>query len=441
MKTKKIKSPYLMILLSFAGVILVGTLLLALPISHQNGQSLSIIDAFFVSTSAVCVTGLSPVDISVTLSFFGKLILTLLIEIGGLGFVTVVMFIIIILGIKVDINNRVLLKEALNHQSMSGLVKLVRNIILTTLAIQAVGAVINFIVFIQDFSFWDAAGLSIFHSISSFNNAGFDLLGNNSLVGYTDNILLNINTSILIILGGIGFMVLFDVFKKKKFSKLTIHSKIVIYTSIFLIFSGAILIKATNWENMEWHQALFISISSRTAGFATVNLGSTLSSAGIIIIIGLMFIGSSPASTGGGIKTTTFYTICKSIESFIKGKKTTIAHNRRIAQNSIIKSYILVIFGLALISIATFLVITAEQIVGHSFTFEQLLFETFSAFGTVGLSLNVTSGLTSFSKIILCFVMFCGRLGPITIMNLWHRNITNDIEENIKYVEERIIIG
>lgn len=424
----------------FLGVILIGTILLALPISHKDGQSLSIIDSFFISTSAVCVTGLSSVNVSEVFSVFGKIVLALLIEIGGLGFVTVVMFVIILLGKKIDIKNRVIIKEALNQEKLSGVVKLVKKIFITTIIIQLIGACVNFIVFIQEYDFLDALGISIFHSISAFNNAGFDLFGSESIIKYTDNIIININTMALIILGGIGFIVIFDMLDKKKPSRYTIYTKIVLKTTFALLVIGTILIKLSSYELLTWHEALFTSVTTRTAGFATVDM-SKLSSATLLLIMCLMFIGASPTSTGGGVKTTTIFIIINSIKSFIYGKKDIIVENRKISKNSLNKAHVLVIFALLFVIIITFLVALCESICGSDMTIEQIAFESVSAFGTVGLSMGITSKLSSVSKIILCIAMFFGRLGPITMMSALHNISTRDEDSHLKYVEENIIIG
>jgi len=438
MKKRKI-TPLAIIALSFLGIILVGVFLLKLPISTQTDKALSWVDSIFLSTSAVCVTGLSTIsDISMTLSVFGKVVLALLIQIGGIGIVTIAIYVLVVLGIKIGVTERYIIKEALNQHSLSGVVRLVKSIIITTLIIEFVGMAINFIVFIQDFSFWKALGVSAFHSISSFNNAGFDILGSSSMQAYSGNILLNINTMLMIIVGGIGFIVIRDILAKKKWATLSLYSKIVLKTTLFLIVTGSLIIKFFEYSNVTWLQAIFQSITTRTAGFSTVDM-NMFSYSTLIVIMIFMFIGASPNSTGGGIKTTTFYIMFRSIISFLKGKPI-IINNRRIGSESRTKAFTLA--GLAFSSIVVvFIVLTLIEANNPDMSFLKMLFETFSAFGTVGLSMGITPSLLPASKVLLSFLMFLGRLGPITIFGLMNKNWGVPQVSNIEYATEKIIIG
>jgi len=442
MKKRKM-TPLAITVMSFLGIIVVGVFLLKLPISTKTGQALSWFDSIFLSTSAVCVTGLSPIpDLAATLSVFGKVVLALLIQIGGIGIVTIAIYVLIVLGIKIGVTERYIIKEALNQHSLSGVVRLVKSIIITTLIIEFVGMWINLIVFIQvpDYNFWQALGVSAFHSISSFNNAGFDILGSNSLQNFNGNILLNINTMVLIVIGGLGFIVIRDILSKKKWSGLSLYSKIVIKATLFLIVSGTLIIKLFEYNNVTWLEALFQSITTRTAGFSTVGMGS-LSYSTLMVIMVFMFIGASPNSTGGGIKTTTFYIMFRSIVSFLKGKPT-IINNRRIGSESRTKAFTLA--GLALTSIIViFVILTRIEANNPSpdVNFLTMLFETFSAFGTVGLSMGITPLLMPASKIILSLLMFLGRLGPITIFGIMNKNWGHPQVSNVEYATERIIIG
>jgi len=439
---KKFKfTPLTITVLSFLGIIVIGVFLLKLPISTQTGESLSWVDSIFLSTSAVCVTGLSTIaDLSTTLSVFGKVILAMLIQIGGIGIVTIAIYVLVLLGIKIGVTERYIIKEALNQHSMSGVIRLVKSIIVTTIIIEFFGMLINLIVFTQYFEFWKALGISAFHSISSFNNAGFDILGDSSLQAYSSNIILNINTMIMIVLGGIGFLVIRDILAKKKWSGLSLYSKIVLKTTLFLIVSGTLIIKLFEYNNVTWLEAIFQSITTRTAGFSTVNV-SLFSYSTLMVIMVFMFIGASPNSTGGGIKTTTFYIMFKSIVSFLKGKPT-IINNRRIGSESRTKAFTLA--GLALASIVVvFVVLTRTEAnnPSHEMPFLEMLFETFSAFGTVGLSMGITPFLMPSSKIILSFLMFLGRLGPISIFGIMNKNWGHPQVSNIEYATERVIIG
>ena len=328
-----------------------------------------------------------------------------------------------VLGAKLGIKDRYLLKEALNKDNVSNVFKLLKAIVIITCSIEVIGAVVNFIVFSQYYEFLPAIGISVFHSISSFNNAGFDILGSSSLINYSNNLLLNINTMALIVLGGIGFIVLLDLLKSKfNYKKLTIHSKIVLSMTFWLIIGGTLIIKLTG-DNITWLQALFQSVSSRTAGFATISFAN-ITGAAILVMCIFMLIGASPSSTGGGIKTTTVYTMIKSMASFSKGKQT-IVKNRRISEESKLTSVMILII----------------EKNNTNISLSTVIFETFSAFGTVGLSMGITSQLSMASKLLICCLMFLGRLGPITIMGIWNSNWNKPNVNSVEYLEEKIIIG
>ena len=420
---------------------MVGTILFLLPISTVEGARFSFVDALFTATSAVCVTGLSPVfSMADTLTLFGKIVLAFLIQIGGLGIVTIAIYVLVIFGIKIGVTERYIIKEALNQSSMGGLVRLIKAIILTTIMIESVGVVLNFIVFIQDYPFWEAFGHSVFHAISAFNNAGFDILGSTSIQQYHNNILFNISTMIMIILGGLGFIVIQDIYKKRSWKHLNLFSHIVIKTSLFLIVAGTILIKLSDFDQITWLQAIFTSVTSRTAGFSTIDI-SILHRSTLTFIMALMFIGASPNSTGGGIKTTTFYTIFRSITCFLQGKQP-VVKNRRIDEISRVKAFTIVILSFVSIFIA-FLLVTRIEDENPLFdmSYLNLLFETVSAFGTVGLSLGATPHLLDGSKITLTVLMFIGRLGPITIFGILNRNWGHPQVSSVEYATERIIVG
>jgi len=436
---KKTISPLIVIVLSFIGIIVVGILLIKLPFSVQDGQFISWVDAIFLSTSAVCVTGLSTIgNLGDTLSIFGKIVLGLLIQIGGIGIVTIAIYVLVILGIKVGVTERYVLKEALNQHSISGMIRLVRSIIFTTLIIESFGMIINFIVFIQDFDFWSALGISAFHSISSFNNAGFDILGATSLQAYSGNILLNINTMLQIIIGGIGFIVISDILKKRSWKSLTLYSKIVLKTTMFLIVFGTLLIKLLEPNNVTWLQAVFQSVTTRTAGFSTIDI-SLFSYTTLAVIMVFMFIGASPNSTGGGVKTTTFYIIFRSTVSFLQGKPT-IINNRKIEDDNRSKAFTLVLLAMSSIFVV-FIIVSSIEMNNPHMSFISVLFETISAFGTVGLSLGVTPYLYSGSKIILSLLMFLGRLGPITIFGILNKNWGHPYVSSVDYASEKILVG
>ena len=264
--------PGRLIALGFALVILAGALILKLPVSVWPDAEVSFVDALFTSTSAVCVTGLIAIDVADHFTPFGQAVVAVLIQIGGLGVTSVGVGLILAAGKRVGIRGRMLAKEALNVDSFSGIIRLVRAVLLMTLFFETAGAVLSFLVFIQDYPLPHALGISVFHSIAAFNNSGFDILGGlRNLIPYQNNVLLNLTTCGLIIFGGIGFLVILDVMKQRRFKKLTLHSKVVITTSLVLIVSGTLFLKAT--ENISWLGAFFQSVSARTAGFSTYPIG------------------------------------------------------------------------------------------------------------------------------------------------------------------------
>ena len=435
MTTKKIH-PYIFIILSFLVGILVGTSLLALPISSTSGKSFGFVDSLFMATSAVCVTGLSVMNVSVEMTIFGKIIMAILMEFGGLSFLTIAVFFFTIIGGKIGVSNRFLLKEALNQSSVKGIVALVRKIIFISFGIQTIGVIVNIFALLKyvDYNFWSALGYSIFHTIAAFNNAGFDIFGSNSMIPFNNDVFINSTTMLLIVLGGVGFVVLEDIVKCKSFKKLKLHSKIVLISTFTLILLGAFLLKIS-LNNITWLEAFFTSITCRTAGFSTIDM-SNLAPAGYFVIIILMFIGASPCSTGRGIKTTTFAIIFLSIVYFARGKKTK-AFERSISKAVIVKAFILTTVGIICCLVTTILVSIIQPELGT----RETLFEVISAFSTTGLSMGITSSLNSANKIILCLMMFFGRIGPLTIIGVVNKSWMVESKENVKYIEESVIIG
>ena len=315
---KKI-GPYGLITIGFLLSILIGGTLLYLPISQKSGADVSLVDAFFITISAICVTGLSTIDVANSFNLFGYTIIALLIQIGGLGIVCAGLSIILLAGQKIGIKERILIKDSLNLNSLKGIVKLVKSIFRITFIIEFIGALFSFCSFIKYYKFKDAIVISIFHSISAFNNAGFDLIGNfRNLVPFENDILLNLTTSGLIILGGLGFIVINEIIEKKDFKKISLHSKIVIKMSIALLIIGTLVIYASS--DISLLASFFTSVSSRTAGFNTVPIDS-FNKVSLLFIMILMFIGASPSSTGGGIKTSTFYSLIKGTYSICSNKR------------------------------------------------------------------------------------------------------------------------
>lgn len=443
-KKKSIKkvTVLLIIILSFFLVILIGGILLSLPIFHQKDQGMNFVDAFFTSTSAVCVTGLCPVtDVGACLNLGGRIILALLIEFGGLGSVTIITFIAIVLGFKINYSQRVLLRESLNQDSLEGIVSLVKKIVFVSLIIQSIGAILLTVdlYFIWDYSFVDSLGYGVFQSISAFNNCGFDLFGSTSLIQFAADPLFNISTALLIIFGGIGFIVIFDLINKRfNFRKLNVHSKIVLTMTLFLLTFGTLVYKLSNFNDFTWLESFFLSVTTRTAGFTTIDLKARLTDAMVLFSIFLMFVGASPASTGGGVKTTTFFTMLASLKSFAFGESQVHAFRRKISMGQIVKSFILTTVSIVFCLTITFVVLAIEH---NEYSLGEILFETVSAFGTVGLSLSVTPNLTAASKLVLCLTMFVGRLGPTTFISLFNNRFVEASTDELRYIEENVIIG
>lgn len=415
------------ILLSFIAAIGMGSLLLALPISAADGHAVPYVDALFTATTATCVTGLVTVPTATTWSVFGQIVILILIQIGGLGIITIMSGFMLMLNRKMGIGDRLLLQDAFNLNTMSGLAKFIRNILLGTLIIEGIGALLYMTVFVPSFG---ARGIwiSVFNAVSAFCNAGIDVIGENSLCVYATNPIINIVTSALIIIGGIGYIVWWDVLRvlrsrtpknRRVFRHLTLHSKIAIVTTLSLIFGGGLFLFIVEYNNPESigslslidkiQVSLFQSVTTRTAGFASVPQES-LTGAGAILSMILMFIGGSPVGTAGGVKTVTVVVLLCSALSTVRNKQSATLFNRAISADSIRK---------AVAVVATFVCILLSSTVLLSMTTDasslDVFYEAMSATATVGLSRNLTSGLNTLGKIIIIFTMYFGRVGPISL--------------------------
>jgi trk system potassium uptake protein TrkH len=414
-------TPPKILVLGFALIILLGSFLLSLPIATQNGEGLNWLNALFTSTSATCVTGLVVVDTGTTFSLFGQIVILSLIQVGGLGFMTFATFLAILVRRKISFRQRLLLQESLNYSSPQGIVKLARTILFFTLVAEGIGSLLLAIRFSFDMPLKKAIYFGIFHAVSNFNNAGFDIMGDfRSFTGYVDDPTVTLVVCILIILGGIGFIVVSDVYENRSFNKLTLHTKVVLTTTAILLAAGTIIVFILEYNNPKTLQplsfggkllaSLFQSVTPRTAGSNTLNIPDLTISTLFLTII-LMFIGASPGSTGGGIKTTTFATLMGAAWSQIKGKRDVEFFRLRIVPTMIYKSLTITLIGMLLVIVVTMLLSITEK----TNDFLMILFETVSAFGTVGLSMGLTPELTSFGKIIIALTMFIGRLGPLTV--------------------------
>ncbi len=430
-KLKKFLTPVRVIALGFAAVILLGSLLLTLPLSLKDGVRLSYIDALYTSTSAVCVTGLISADAGDTFSYFGQTVLMLLIQIGGLGVTVIGAGVVLAIGKHIDFRGINLIKEGMNLDSAKDVFKLIKSVFITTITIELFGAALSFITFSRYYSPGRALFISLFHSIAAFNNSGFDILGGGtSLISYNDDVFFNIVTSVLIILGGIGFPVIREVLKRRfAFKKLSMHSKIVLTVNAVLLITGTLLLKIT--ENITWLGAFFMSVSSRTAGFSSYNLAN-FTNAGLFVIIILMFIGASPGSTGGGIKTTTLFVLLQGIKKSATNR-TEKAFKYSVPRDAYKKASVITLLGISVSVFGTYLMLVFDP----GLTFMQAFFEIVSAFGTAGLSLGITSSLSVASKLLSILIMFIGRLGPMTIATLW----SFQDEERARYPYGNISIG
>ena len=430
--------------IGFAIVIFIGAILLTLPIASSDGTVTNFLDSLFTSTSAVCVTGLITVDTGTHWSYFGKTVIMFLIEIGGLGFMSFATLIALLMRKKITLKERLLLQEALNASNIQGLVKLAKYLLIFTLSVQFSGALLLSTQFIPEFGVGKGIYYSIFHAISAFCNAGFDLIGNfSSLTGYANNSVIILTIGGLIAIGGLGFAVWAELYNYKKSKRLSLHTKVVVSMTLFLIIAGSVLMFIFEFNNpgtmkeMSFKgkvlSSIFASISPRTAGFNSIATDA-MSTAGKFLTIILMFIGGSPGSTAGGIKTATAGILLMTVISVIRGRNDTEVFQKRISKEIVYRAFAVTTLGLALVTIVTMVLSITE--VGASF--EYLLYEVTSAFATVGLTLGLTTKLTSIGKILIALTMYCGRVGPMTVVLA----LTNKKSNNaIRYPEEKIMVG
>lgn len=400
------------------------------------------LNALFTSTSATCVTGLIVVNTSTAFTVFGQIVIMLLIQIGGIGIMTISSLISLVIGRKIGLKERLLIKDDLDHLQISGMVRLVKYVLTFTFVIEGTAALILFIRFAFDYSFWRSLYLAIFHSVSAFNNAGFDIFGN-SLENYTGDIVVNFVIISLIVLGGIGFAVMAELYDNKSIRKFTLQTKMVLMVTLLLIVIGFLSFLFLEYNNEatianlpfgeKLLASLFLSITPRTAGFNTVPTGQLHSSTLFLTVI-LMFIGASPGSTGGGIKTTTFGVLLITVWNLIKGKDDIEVFKRRLEKDIVFKAVVTTFLALTLVIVVTMILSITEK--GQDFM--SIIFETVSAFGTVGLSTGITSALSEVGKILITFTMFVGRVGPLTLaLALAERKRKGDYH----YPKENIMVG
>ncbi|UFJ39198.1 TrkH family potassium uptake protein [Brevibacillus humidisoli] len=442
-KHQKVNPPQVL-LLGFLSIILIGTALLRLPLATVDGQPISWIDALFTATSAVCVTGLVVVDTGSTFSTFGQIVILTLIQIGGIGFMTFATFFAFLLGRRISLKDRLVLQQALNQNSIEGIVRLVLQILIFTVVIELVAGAILAARFAIDMPLGQAIYYGIFHSIANFNNAGFDLMGDfNSFTRYPEDPIISLVIGSLIFIGGIGFLVMSELYEYRHTRRLSLHTKVVLATTSILTLVGMGIILLIEWNNPRSLQplsvmgkflaSLFQSITPRSGGATTLNVAD-FQQATIFLTIVLMFIGASPGSAGGGIKVTTFATLIGAVWSQIKGREDVVFFRQRISPVFIYKSLTVTLSGLFfLIVVSTILSLTEGDV-----PFIVILFETTSAFATVGLSLGLTPDLSPVGRVIIAVTMFIGRIGPLTIaIALAQRRQ----KEYYRYPKGKILIG
>ncbi|MBD2347062.1 TrkH family potassium uptake protein [Anabaena subtropica] len=438
------------ICLGFIAVIAVGTILLMMPFSTSNGNWNDPIVAIFTSTSAVCVTGLAVVDTGTYFSFWGQLFIALLAQIGGLGYMTTTTFLILLIGRKFDMRQKIAIQQALDRPGMSGSTQVIRSIIATTLIFEITGVLLLLPAFVPEYGWNQGLWLAIFHSINAWNNAGFSLFPDN-LVGYQTSFLVVFTMTFLIIFGGIGYQVILEtyiwlrdrIFKKKATLVFSLDFKVATSTTLILLFIGTVAffcIESRNPETLgslnlhdQFLLAWFQSVTPRTAGFNTLDI-SKMTTAGLFITIAFMFIGASPGGTGGGMKTTTLRVLTSCTKTILQGKEEVLLYERKIAISLILKAVGVLIGSISTVILATILISLTDP----KLDFIQILFEVVSAFATVGLSTGITGTVSTAAKLILIIIMYVGRVGVLLLMAA----VLGDPKPTrIHYPEENLLVG
>ena len=449
-KTKRFRlTPGMNIILGFLGLIMFGALLLCLPISNTSHQWLNFVDSLFTSTSAVCVTGLTVVDTATNFTYFGKTIILFLIQIGGLGIVVLSSLIFLIIRKKINLYDRLTIKESLNKDTIQGVVKFIIKTIWVTLLIEFIGALLLLYSTISyTHSFWKGLYFAIFMSVSAFCNAGIDILGSSgteftSLYSFAGNITMLLPIMMLIVIGGIGFVVLLDGFKNLKAKQ---HTKVVILMTLILIFGGAFTYTCLEWNNPNTLgnmsigekilNGFFQSITTRTAGFATIDQ-NLLTKGSVFLTIFLMFIGGAPNSTAGGIKVTTLFILLLFLFKLPNDSGDIRLKDRKVSKKIIMKVFRLVFYSILAIILGVILIRIFEP---ESISLESIIFECVSALSTVGLSMGITPILSAGSKLVLIMLMFIGRVGLLTIAFAFSSRSINSKQKEIEFPNTDIII-
>ncbi len=437
------KNPPFLLFIMYIYLIVIGTVLLMLPISSATGEVTGFIDALFTATSALCVTGLTTVTTASHWNTFGHVVIIVLIQLGGLGVMTAAGSVALILKRRISVTERIHLAEEKNAETISGMVKLMRYILRATFIIEGIGAILLASRFIPDYGLGKGLWFGVFHSIAAFCNAGFDIIGDASVVPYVDNIIVSTTIILLILFGGLGYGVYRDVVQKKKFKKLTLHTKIVIVTTLAITLGGALITLLLEWSNPETMANLslkgkilasfFQVTTSRTAGFFSISQGGMRQATALLTIV-IMFIGGSPAGTAGGIKTTTVAMLLLVSRSSIKQAKDITTFRRRIPNELARKATTIFIVAIVFVLLVSFVLTIIET----DKDFLDILFEVTSAFSTTGLTRGITTSLTTASKVIIAATMLFGKLGPLTMMFAF---TTKETPKAFREAEESIIVG
>ncbi|MFS0516610.1 TrkH family potassium uptake protein [Nostoc sp. UIC 10607] len=438
------------ICLGFMAVIAVGTILLMMPFSTSNGTWNNLIVALFTSTSAVCVTGLSVVDPGTYFSFWGQFFIALLAQIGGLGYMTTTTFLILLIGRRFDMRQKIAIQQALDRPGMSGSAQVIRSIIATTLIFEITGVFLLLPAFVPEYGWSKGLWLAIFHSINAWNNAGFSLFKDN-LIGYQSSFLVVFTITTLIIFGGIGYQVILEIYlwlrdrilKKTQNQIFSLDFKVATSTTLILLFLGVVAFFCIEIRNPETFGSLnlrdqilvawFQSVTPRTAGFNTIDIGK-MTTAGLFITIALMFLGASPGGTGGGMKTTTLRVLTSCTKAILQGKEEVLLYDRKIAISLILKAVGVLVGSVATVILATILISLTDP----TLDFIQILFEVVSAFATVGLSTGITASISTAAKLILIVTMYVGRVGVLLLMSAV---LGDPRPTRIHYPEENLLVG
>lgn len=439
-------NPARILVLGFAVVIMLGTALLILPAASRNQQSVGMINALFTATSAVCVTGLVVVDTGTHWTTFGKSVIAVLIQVGGLGFMSMATLFAVILGKRITLKERLIIQQAVGQETLSGVVRFSLYLLSLALVVQSLGILLLSFRFVPEYGITTGMGFAVFHAISAFCNAGFDLIGEGrSLTPYVQDPLVSLTVGFLIILGGLGFTVILDTLSHLKKFRVTLHTRLVLVITVVLLTAGTVIFLILEWNNpatlgqlplrSKLLAGFFQSLTTRTAGFNTIDTASLTTASQVWTII-LMFIGGSPASTAGGIKTITFGVMLILALSVIQGKENVEVFERRIPFDIVNRAITIFVIGMVMLMSATM----ALSILETEFSFLQILFEVTSAFGTVGLSTGITPLLGNPGKVLLIATMFVGRVGTLTIAFALARK-QNRYQNLVHYPRERIIVG